>query len=284
MQNSIISWVGGKRLLRKEIIPRIPRHDVYVEVFGGAGWILFGKSNLRKDWEVTNKKYTEIYNDINGELINFWKYIKYHPDAFVAELSQYLLSREIFNDCKSQPKRTELEKAISFYYLLDASYGSSSEHFCIAKGTNCIPLKDIEKVRKASDRLQNVFIENLDFEKLIAKYDSETAFFYLDPPYYKKEKLYERDGAALFDAHERLAEVLKNIKGKFLLSYNDVPYIRELYNAPGINIETVESAYTMSGKPTKCIELLISNYDTNKGGLKSPPTIIENEESERNVA
>jgi DNA adenine methylase len=123
-----------------------------------------------------------------------------------------------------------------------------------------VHVKDIEKVKKASERLRNVYIENLDFERLIAKYDSETAFFYLDPPYYKKEKIYKRDGTDAFNEHEKLAEVLRNIKGKFLLSYNDVEYIRELYNVPGITIEEIESKYTMSGKQTVATELLIRNY------------------------
>src|SRR5215469_9151586 len=112
MQNSIISWVGGKRLLRKHIIERMPQHDLYCEVFGGAGWVLFGKSPDKKDWELTKKKYTEIYNDINSELINFWKYIKFHPDAFVSELNEYLQSRELFNNCKDQDRRTELEREV----------------------------------------------------------------------------------------------------------------------------------------------------------------------------
>ena len=260
MQNSIISWVGGKRLLRKEIIPRIPKHDVYCEVFGGAGWVLFGKSPDKKEWEVNKKKYTEIYNDINGELINFWRYIKYHPDAFVSELNEYLHSREIFENFKDNPKRTELERAISFYYLLDTSYGSTSNHFCIAKGTNSLPLKELEKVKKAYERLRHVFLENLDFEKLIEKYDSETTFFYLDPPYYMKEKLYKRDGVEGFVGHDKLAEILKNIKGKFLLSYNDVLHIRDLYDFKGINNEEITSTYTMSGRQTTASELLIRNY------------------------
>ena len=260
MQNSIISWVGGKRLLRKHIIERMPQHDTYCEVFGGAGWVLFGKSPDKKDWEINKKKYTEIYNDVNGELINFWRYIKFHPEAFVTELNDYLCSRELFNDGKEHTKRTELERAINFYYLLDTSYGSTSNHFCIPKGTNCLPLKDMEKVKKASERLRNVYIESLDFEKLIEKYDAETTFFYLDPPYFKKEKLYTRDGTEPFVSHDRLAEVLKTVKGKFLLSYNDVEYIRNLYSAKGITIEEIESTYTMSGKQTTATELLIRNY------------------------
>jgi DNA adenine methylase len=260
MQSSIISWIGGKRLLRKHIIERIPKHDVYCEVFGGAGWVLFGKSPDHKEWEVNKKKYTEIYNDLNGELINFWRYVKHHPEAFVAELNDYLVSRELFMEYKDNPRLTELERAVKFYYLLDVSYGSSSNHFCIGKGTKCLPLKDVEKVKKASERLQNVFIENIDFERLIEKYDTETTFFYLDPPYYKKEALYRRDGIEIFDKHERLAEVLKNIKGKFLLSYNDVEYIRNLYNHKGIKIEEREANYTISGKSQQFGELFIQNY------------------------
>jgi DNA adenine methylase len=123
-----------------------------------------------------------------------------------------------------------------------------------------LPLKDIEKVKKASERLQNVYIENLSFEKLVEKYDTEQTFFYLDPPYYKKEKLYKRDGAELFEQHDELAEVLKKVKGKFLLSYNDDPYIRQLYAKKGIKIEEVEATYTMSGSQLKQTELLIRNY------------------------
>jgi len=260
MQNSIISWVGGKRLLRKHIIERIPKHDTYCEVFGGACWVLFGKSSDSKDWMVNKKKYTEIYNDINGELVNFWKYIKYHPDAFVAEINEYLVSRELFMEFKEVQTRTELERATKFYYLLDVSYGSASNNFCISKGQKRLPLKNIETVKKASERLENVYIESLSFENLIERYDAETAFFYLDPPYYMSEKLYKRDGVEVFDKHDQLADILKGIKGNFLLSYNDVPYIRELYNIAGFTIEEIESSYFVSGRQTKCTELLIRNY------------------------
>ena len=269
MQNSIISWLGGKRLLRKEIIPIIPKHNVYCEVFGGAGWVLFGKSNEPKEWAIPQGGrylYTEIYNDFNSELVNFWKYIKHHPDAFVAELNEYLVSRELFTDIKNEgvyspvPYRTELERAVLFYYLLDNSYGSQSGTFVVGKGSKAMPLRALEKVKQASERLKNVYIENLDFEKLIEKYDSETTFFYVDPPYYKKENFYKRDNVGRFDGHERLADVLKNIKGKFILSYNDETYIRELY--ADFYIKEVDASYSVAGKKTEAKELFIANYET----------------------
>ncbi|HPI26738.1 MAG TPA: DNA adenine methylase, partial [Candidatus Cloacimonadota bacterium] len=106
--NSIISWVGGKRILRKKILPLIPKHDIYCEVFGGAAWILFGKSANKEDWQLSKKsRYTEVYNDINGDLVNFWKYIKNHPEAFVTELNNYLIAREMFDNFMKHEPRTE---------------------------------------------------------------------------------------------------------------------------------------------------------------------------------
>jgi DNA adenine methylase len=261
MLNSVISWVGGKRLLRKQIIPLIPKHDTYCEVFGGAGWVLFGKSADKKDWlpdsATRGRGYTEVYNDINGDLVNFWRYIKMHPEAFAAELNTFLVGRETFEEFKAGRPRTELEKAVWFYYKLACSYGSQSKNFSIMHGHRYMPLRNEERVKEASERLRDVIIENMDFERLIARYDGPDTFFYLDPPYYTKERLYERDDAEAFTRHEDLAAILKGIRGKFLLSYNDDPYIRELYS--GCVIEEVEATYSVSGQKQRQVELLIRN-------------------------
>lgn len=260
--NSIISWLGGKRLLRKHIIPLIPKHNLYCEVFGGAGWVLFGKSDNPQDWTEDKKgKYTEIYNDINGELINFWKYIKYHPEAFVAELNDYLVSRELFEEAKNPYQRTELERAVRFYYMIAVSYGSQSKNFCLMQGHKYLPLKTLEKVKKASARLQNVVIEKTDYEKLILRVDTENTFFYIDPPYYKRENFYKRDDAEAFSGHNKLSELLLDLKGKFILSYNDDPYIKNLYSSKKFILQTVEAPYTISGKNQIQTELLIRNFE-----------------------
>jgi DNA adenine methylase len=236
--NSIISWVGGKRLLRKKILPLIPKHDMYCEVFGGAGWILFGKTATKEDWQLSKKsRYTEVYNDINGDLVNFWRYIKQHPEAFVAELNQYLVSRELFGEFAKHEPKTELERAVRFYFQLSCSYGSRSKNFCIMQGYKYMPLRQLEKVKAA---------------------DTPNTFFYLDPPYYLHEHLYDREDAEAFTRHEEMATLLKQIKGKFLLSYNDDPYIRDLYK--DFTIEEVEAQYTVSGSFQTEIELLIRNY------------------------
>ena len=257
--NSIIGWVGGKRLLRKAILPLIPKHNVYCEVFGGAAWILFGKSNNPQDWIISKKhKYREILNDLNGELINFWKHIKYHPDAFKTEVEQYMASRELFTDFRTIEPRTDFERAMVFYYKLACSFGSLSQTFAVRGHNSMLPIRNGDKLEKASERLKDVIIEKLDFDKLIKKYDGERTFFYLDPPYYEHERLYKRDAVDSFSQHKELFAILKKVKGKWLLSYNDHLYIRKLYK--DFNISEVNTKYSLSGKSQSKTELIIRNY------------------------
>lgn len=128
----------------------------YIEPFGGAAWILSGKSPNKEDWQTGPKsRYTEVNNDINGDLVNFWKYIKQHPEAFVTELNQYLVSREMFDTFTQHELKTELERAIRFYFQLACSYGSRSKNFCIMQGYKYMPRQNMEKVkqpRKGSSR------------------------------------------------------------------------------------------------------------------------------------
>ena len=90
--DSFISWIGGKKLLKKQIIQEFPQeYDRYVEMFGGAGWVLFSEER---------PKILEVYNDINGDLVNLYRCVKCHPEAIQKELQGLLMSRELFFDAK----------------------------------------------------------------------------------------------------------------------------------------------------------------------------------------
>ncbi len=249
--DSFISWVGGKKQLRKEIIKRFPVEGVekYVEVFGGAGWVLFGKEPHKK----------EIYNDINGELVNLFRMVKYHPDALEVELAFMLNSREEFFRQKMMPpeRLTELQRAARLYYLIRASYGSKVSTFgCHFRDVSVI--KNLQEVHK---RLANVLIENKSFEEIIRQQDSEGTLFYLDPPYHGTEKFYEMENGFGEDRHRELAELLRNAKGKWILSYNDDSFVRELYQ--DFRIEEIERKNNMGmavGGNKVFRELIIRNY------------------------
>lgn len=249
--DSFISWVGGKKLLRKEIIKRLPVEgvDKYVEPFGGAAWVLFGKS--------PNKK--EVYNDLNGELVNLFRMVKYHPDALQKELDLMLNSREeFFRQRNMNPELlTELQRAARMYYLIRASYGSKVDTFGVGF-KDVSTLKNLQEVHK---RLSKVLIENKSFEKILQNHDSDKTIFYLDPPYHGTESFYAVDGGFGEEEHRKLAELLRNLKGKWILSYNDDDFIRNLYNE--FHIEEVERLNNMgaaAGGEKIFKELIIKNY------------------------
>lgn len=246
--NSLICWVGGKKLLRNQIIEEFPeKFDKYVEVFGGAGWVLFAKDRHTKE---------EIYNDIDGSLVNLFRCVKYHPDALQKELDYCLYSREIFHSLKEiELNLTDIQRAARFFLLVKLSFGAKCEAF----NKRAIDLKTkIENMKEISERLRRVTIENLGYEKLIASYDSVATLFYLDPPYFCSRKSYTYDFEK--EDHDRLKYVLEKIKGKFVLSYNDCEEIRELYKDYPIIVIERQSNLTTGTSKALYKELIIKNF------------------------
>lgn len=165
-----------------------------------------------------------------------------------------------------------MDRAVRFYYLLHFSFGALMKNFIISP-SKAPPrvLNNIgETVRAARSRLINTIIENRDFETLINSYDRATTFFYLDPPYYGLTD-YKSQGSQVFRKEDqvRLRDKLAQIKGKFLLSINDHPDIRELY--ADFNQEEVGVRYSVcrTDKSTASKELLISNYELPDGKVIS---------------
>lgn len=251
--NSFISWIGGKKLLRKSILENFPtneNYNRYIEVFGGAGWVLFAKERHAE---------LEVYNDVNGDLINLFRCTKYHPEALQKELEFILMSREQFFDAKEQMVTmrglTDIQRAAKFYILIKESFGTDLHSFGVRPKNM---EKAIDYILSVSKRLNNVVIENQDFDRILKTYDKKETLFYLDPPYYKAEAYYSDRFTP--EDHIRLKGALERIKGKFLLSYNDCEYVRKLYHDYCIvEIERTHNLIQGKEKP-KYKELLIKNY------------------------
>ena len=255
--NSFMAWVGGKKALRDEILARFPRnYKRYIEVFGGAGWVLFHKPP-GNDFEV--------FNDFNGNLVNLYRCVREQPEALRNELRYMLNSRLDFEYMKgmlhSQAVLLDVRRAAYYYALIRYSYAAGTSTFGSQPHAmwNNFPL-----IESAAGRLQKVVIENKDCVKLIRQYDRPESFFYCDPPYYNADQYYEAVSSDGFD-HAGLADALLGIKGKFLLSYNDCPEIRALYDRPGIVVEGISRLSNIAQRyenGKQYPELLISNYDT----------------------
>lgn len=250
-------WVGGKSRLAKTIVSLMPEHELYVEPFCGGLNVLYAKQ------KPDNSKYREVINDANKDLINLHRVIKSHPKKLYNEVNKMLISRACFDDIKKgaiKPKNN-IEKAVLYLYRLSLSFGSKGENFAMPKSRK--PKNIYKDYFKWAERLKGVTIECMDFEKIIKEYDREDAFFYCDPPYYKTESYYRNVDRFTKEDHIRLASTLKGITGKFLLSYNDSDFIRELYK--DFNIQTSQKIrYTLGANVHKnqkeVSELFISNY------------------------
>lgn len=255
--NSFMAWVGGKKALRDEVLARFPRnYKRYIEVFGGAGWVLFHKPP-GNDFEV--------FNDFNGNLVNLYRCVREQPEALRDELRYMLNSRLDFEYMKqmlhSKAVLPDVRRAAYYYALIRYSYAAGTSSF---GGQPHAMWNNFPLIESAAGRLQKVVIENKDCVKLIRQYDRPESFFYCDPPYYNADQYYEAVSTDSFD-HAGLVDALLGIKGKFLLSYNDCPEIRALYDRPGIVVEGISRLSNIAQRyenGKQYPELLISNYDT----------------------
>jgi DNA adenine methylase len=253
MASPIIPWLGGKRRLADTLINRFPAHTCYVEVFAGGAALYF----LRHPAEV------EVINDINGELVNLYRVVKNHLEEFVRQFKWALSSREVFKWTQAmQPETlTDIQRAARFFYLQHHAFGGRVESQSWGTATTAPPVNLMrleENLSSAYLRLAGTYIENLDWQKCIKKYDRPHTFFYLDPPYWETEGYGVEFG---YDQYVQMAAMLRGIKGKAIVSLNDHPDIRAAFN--GFEMDTVDIAYNVGGggKAVDRKELIIYSWD-----------------------
>lgn len=282
-----VSRVGNKSNLLGIIYALFPPdYNRFVDVFGGSGSVLLGKPRIDS---------FEVYNDFDGNLVNLFRVMKSRPMALIRELGFCTLNaradfnaiRDFFKGKAPAPTSmvedesalttimlppptaqeliemfqklagdVDVRRAAMYLRLLRFSYASGCKSFAAQ------PF-DLKKlfglIEQMQDRLRNVVVENQDFETLLRHFDREDTLFYCDPPYYSTEDMYE---GFTRDDHERLRDALGNLRGKFLLSYNDCPEIRELYAGfPRFEFARPHSMAQRYEAGREFRELLIGNYD-----------------------
>lgn len=258
--SKLVPYMGGKRLLTKTILSLIPEHRVYCEPFAGSATVLLAKPPSP----------CEVLNDINGEVVNLFRIMQHHPEEFIKQVRWNLRSRDEYARLKtSDPKTlTDIQRAARMYYLLRAGYGGKlpdvSCHFTgrLEGSSRPFSIYRIEEtLYEVHLRLENVTVERLPYGDCLRRYDTLETFFYLDPPYWGHEKDY---GVGIFAPEDfaNLKEILSALQGRFLMSINDTPEIRDLF--AGFQMQAVSTTYTVgarTGRRCKLVkELLFSNY------------------------
>ncbi|ENY6783332.1 DNA adenine methylase [Providencia rettgeri] len=254
MASPIFPWIGGKRRLAKHLLPRFPQHQTYVEPFCGAAALYFMKTPSKG----------EVLNDINGELINLYRVLQHHLDEFVRQFRWALSSRQTFDWLQVTPPETltDIQRAARFYYLQKAAFGGkvSEQTFgtACARAPRVNLLRIEESLSQAHLRLANATIEHLPWQSCLQKYDRTDTLFYCDPPYWQTTGYGVEFG---FEEYRKLAGALQHMKGKAIVTVNDIPEMREVFAA--FAMTTVNLRYTVGGSKAdnqRASELIIHNF------------------------
>jgi len=248
----IIPYIGGKNRLAKQIIALIPEHTTYVEAFGGGGQVLFHKQPSK----------VEIYNDLDFEVVNFFRVCQQHYEELVRYLRFTVMSRQWFELLiKTAPDSlTDIQRAARFFYIQKNSFGGlivrQSYHFNVTEPHSYHPNQFPQLIEDTHHRLAEVQLECSPYQKILKRYDRPNTFFYLDPPYWQR-KLYKFNFTE--EDFIELEKLLRSLKGKFILSLNDTPEVRKLFSRfDQIQVQLSYSAQKKAGK--RFPELIIKNY------------------------
>ena len=248
----VLPYIGGKNRLANQIIEMLPEHNTYVEVFGGGASVLMRKPPSK----------VEVLNDLDGEVTNVFRVCQLHYEELIRYMRFMLSGRDWFDLLQQTDPMTltDVQRAARLIFLQKNAYAgmivrrSYNPGVLQPSGFNIESLPEI--ITKTHERLARVQIENLPYEQVLKRYDRSTSAFFIDPPYYAR-KLYRFNFA-----HEDfvvLAKRLGALKGKFLLSLNDVPEVRKLFAK--FRFREVDLHYTAQKKAGKRFrELLITNY------------------------
>ena len=277
-----LSYIGGKSKIGTWIRNFIPKDtEIYVEAFSGMFWVFFKMQlptypNLKK----------VVYNDVNPLNVNLFLSLRDPERLYEISKNTPIEDVDLFNRFKSEifDDNLKLEKdvanfdiAYKYAYVLSQVWsGTDPKRGNLIKNGGYVSKKDgvykskfeIFRSKLVDSKWMNYFnsiteVEMLDFEEVIKKYDSDKTFFYCDPPYFKTEKYYTNHDFGK-ETHERLANSLKNIKGRFALSYYYFDMLDDWFPEPEYKWESkdfVKTGGALSGKKqSKGTELLILNY------------------------
>ena len=262
MSSPIIPWIGGKRRLADKLLPLFPPHDCYVEVFCGGAALYFLRPVPAP---------CEVINDINGELVNLYRVVQHHLEEFVRQFKWALSSRQIFRWLQDAPTEplTDIQRAARFFYLQHHAFGGRVEGQSFGTATTG-PIVNLcrieENLSTAHLRLAGTTVENLPWLECVRRYDRPHTFFYLDPPYWQTEGYGVPFG---FEQYEAMAETMRIMKGKAMVSINDHPDIRRAFD--GLEFLDLAISYSVGNARTvardESRELVICNFRAGEGGL-----------------
>jgi DNA adenine methylase len=231
-----VRWPGGKSRLLHAILPHLRPHRCYVEPFAGGLAVLLAKP----------RSPVEVINDINGDLVTFYRCVRFHPDPLLTELEFVLNSRKEFDDFRHQAGLTDIQRSARWFFRNKTCFGGSDLNSFGTSPTSAMSSRAnrLQAIRDLSYRLDKVTIENKPWEDLLRLYDRTETFFFLDPPYTDcSDTAYD----AWDSSHiRRLRDAVFNLKGSWVVTLNDSQENRAIFS--GCLFKAVSRPLGINGK------------------------------------
>jgi DNA adenine methylase len=229
------NYFGGKYNFLEQLYNYFPDHLHFVDVFCGSMSVTLNKLPSKMD----------TANDISGDIINFFKVLREHPIELIYNLELTPTSRQEYKNCFpiNCPGISDIERARRFFVRCRQSFQgsgivqSTGFNACISTSEKSLSknvskfLSSVKRLPAVIEKLKTIQIESLDYTVLLEKYDRKETFFYVDPPYELRMRNYKKIYQYEFSDidHIKMAEILKTLKGKIMVSGYDSPMYQNLF-------------------------------------------------------
>ena len=255
-----ITYYGGKQTLLKYLLPLIPQHRMYCEPFFGGGAVFFAK----------RKSDVEVINDINGEVINFYKVIKTKFSELQKEIQSTLHSRELYKKAmeiyKNPEKYSDVKRAWALWTATNQGFAGMIGSWGFGKDDSkeaALANKRDAFTKDYEQRLTKVQVESNNAIKVINRCDDKETFIYADPPYIGSDQGHYK-GYSESDYRE-LLDTLAKVKGKFLLSSYPSKILTSYINKYKWKVQKITKSIAVTKHTDKLkTEMIVMNYDPTK--------------------
>jgi DNA adenine methylase len=264
-----ITYYGGKQNMVKYLLNLIPSHEIYCEPFFGGGAFFFAKAPSD----------VEVINDINSEVVNFFKVVKTNFSELQKQIQGTLHSRELYKKAMVVYEHPELfeevKRAWAFWTLTNQGFASMIGSWGFGKDNSkekALANKRDEFTKVFADRLKTVQIEHNDAIKVIDRCDTKNTFVYCDPPYIGSNMGHYKGYTE--EQYKQLLTRLSKLKGKFLLSAYPSKILSSFIKKYKWKTQSVKAKVSVTKHTDKSkTEMLVMNYD--------PKTVIKQKTKEQ---
>ncbi len=263
-QINTLNYFGSKFTLLPWLLPKLKKTKSWVDVCGGSFIVTLNREPSP----------IETYNDINGNVVNFFRVLRDHPEELVRALYLTPHSRKEYEEGWDVESNTDIERARQFFVRVRQSFlatgsqqkakgwsSATKESRCLISEKTQKWLNGVEGLSQVVERLRRVQIECRDFEFILKSYDTRDTMFYVDPPYDAEGRSSNKDYAYDFtvEQYHTLADMAKAVQGYIAISGYNTDFMKDLFK---------DFIYTEGPKPksnyrTKRVvrECLFTNYD-----------------------